>query len=341
MTEVTGHERILDLLETTAANDRPAHAYLFTGPEGIGKKAVALRFASILNCVSPAEDTDRSCTHCRRIAGLRHPDVRLEQPERGAVRIAQVREVQAYLRFAAAEAKYRTAILDDAHLMNREAQNALLKTLEEPPPGRMLILITAKPSMLLPTVRSRCRTIKFAPLAASEVKKILLEQHGMSAERAETIAPLAAGSVSKALDMDDASFLKLRESVISHLGGKESTGIADVLDFGSSIASDKVKAARAFETAMGWVRDAVIRQTSGDESLLIHRDFLDMTERAAQHHSRDELLRVYRELQEGYRLIEADFNPNRNLVTDVTLLRIRRILYGPTFAPTASPPDAR
>ncbi len=152
---------------------RTAHAYLFSGIEGIGKKLVALEFARMLCCPEYAGEPGHECGTCEKINRGAHPDVLIEAPLKGSIRIDRIRNLQAFFKYSPIEAPYRVIVIDDAHTMNRAAQNALLKTLEEPPSFGVLILITSKPSSLLPTVLSRLRKIKFAPLARSDVAKEL------------------------------------------------------------------------------------------------------------------------------------------------------------------------
>jgi DNA polymerase-3 subunit delta' len=330
MTFLVGHENNLALLARTVREGRPAHAYLFTGSDGIGKKLVALKFACLLNCDRPGEDPEGNCRTCRRIISENHPDVTIERPEKGMIRIDRIRDLQAFFKYAPVEGRYRVTIIDDAHLMNRSAQNALLKTLEEPPPGRILILVSAKPSLLLPTVRSRSRRIRFNPIPFSQLAE-LLEQRGLPLEKARTLAAMSCGSIARANEMAASSFLDLRERVVSALVDPMGKTLGGLLDLSSTISVDRQTAVEAIEIASTWVRDLLIEQTGFNPGGWVHGDFLDRITSAAQHHNSRQLLLVYDELMKASSLIEADINVNRNLVTDVMFLRIARILAGPTL----------
>ena len=111
MDSLVGHEKVLALLSRTAEQDRPAHAYLFSGRDGIGKKSVAVIFACLLNCPNREQDADQTCPTCRRIVREKHPDVVVERPERGIIRIEQVRAARSFFRFAPVEARYRVLSL--------------------------------------------------------------------------------------------------------------------------------------------------------------------------------------------------------------------------------------
>ena len=323
-----GHEHILSLLRQTVAEGRPAHAYLFSGPEGIGKKLVAVRFAAMLNCPQSQDDSSASCPVCRRICEEKHPDFIIEKPLRGMIRIDRVRHIQSFFQFAPVEAFYRVAIIDDAHSMNRAAQNALLKTLEEPPAGRVLILVTSKPFLLLPTVRSRCRRIRFGPIR-NDILAEILEQQGLDREKVSLVAATSGGSVARALEMSASHFLDLRRQMIDMLADSQSVGIRGNLELSAEISKDRDLALDAIGIALSWVRDLLAVKEGSVGSGIINSDLLDRIVFSAEHLTREQLFSIYDELVKASELVEAEINVNRNLIMDVLLLRIRRILAEP------------
>jgi DNA polymerase III subunit delta' len=329
-----GHDRILSLLRQTVIEARPAHAYLFSGPEGIGKKLVAVRFAAMLNCPQLADDPSASCPVCRRISQEKHPDFIIEKRLRNMIRIDRVRFIQGFFQFAPVEGFFRVAIIDDAHTMNRAAQNALLKTLEEPPAGRVLILVTSKPFLLLPTVRSRCRRIRFSPIRNDVMLEILIEQ-GLNRENVPLISAICRGSVGRALQISASRFLDLRHQVIELLADYQSIGIRGNLELSTEISKDRDVALDAIEIALSWVRDLLVVKKGSSRSEIINLDLLDRIVFSAEHLSTEQLFSVYDELLKSVELIEAEINVNRNLVIDVLLLRIRRILAG-EFVPVVA-----
>lgn len=336
MTSIVGHEHILTLLERTVAQGRPAHGYLFSGREGVGKRLAAKKFAAMLNCLRPGDDPSGSCSSCRRIETEQHPDFLLEKPDRGMIRIDRVRTIREFFQCAPIEGSFRVCVIDDAHTMNRSAQNALLKTLEEPPSGRVLILISSKPALLLPTVRSRCRRVRFGPIPLAELSAILV-QRGIAEEKASVLAAMSAGSVSRALEMNQSNFLALREKVIAALTDLAGNGIRETMAFSAEISKDRRTVTEALEIGVTWIRDVLWGAAGCDLSQAVHRDFLDRIGAATQHLSSDQLFSVYDELVKASELIESEINVNRNLVTDVMLFRISRIISGPTMGVTAPP----
>ena len=174
---------------------------IFAGPDGVGKRAAAVALAQALNCPTPVAPTDRlaldacgECPVCRRIGRGLHPDVTVVEPgETGSIKIDVVREEIRKTAFKPFEARRRVIIFNDADGLGDDAQNALLKTLEEPPPGSVLILVTAHPHRLLPTVRSRCPVVRFAPLAPADVAEWLMRAHAVPEAEARAVAAVARG----------------------------------------------------------------------------------------------------------------------------------------------------
>jgi DNA polymerase-3 subunit delta' len=329
-----GHDHILSLLRQTVIEARPAHAYLFSGPDGVGKKLMAVRFSEMLNCPRLQEDSSASCPVCRRISEEKHPDFIIEKPLRGMIRIDRVRFIQGFFQFAPVEGFFRVTVIDDAHTMNRAAQNALLKTLEEPPAGRVLILVTSKPFLLLPTVRSRCRRIRFGPIR-NDVMVEILNQKRLKQENVPLVGAICRGSVGRALQIGASHFLDLRHQVIELLADSQSIGIRGNLELSTEISKDRDVALDAIEIALSWVRDLLVVKKGPSGSAIINSDLLDRIVCAAEHLSTEQLFSIYDELLKSSELIEAEINVNRNLLLDVLLLRIRRILAG-EFVPVAA-----
>ncbi|BAT71234.1 hypothetical protein TST_0426 [Thermosulfidibacter takaii ABI70S6] len=177
MSVVVGHKSTIEKLKSILTKDRHPQALLFVGREGIGKKRVGVLSAALFLC---EKGGCLECRTCKRViksikegASL-HPDFRLEKVDKGkkSITIDQIRAIKEWAYTAPMEASRKIALIDDAHLMNVHAANAFLKTLEEPPENTLFILVTSEPSMLLPTIVSRCQVIRFSPLNKDEVEEI-------------------------------------------------------------------------------------------------------------------------------------------------------------------------
>ncbi len=323
MTKILGHEEVVSSLEKSVAEKRTAHSYLFSGLSGIGKKLIAAEFACMLNCPSYSFTDHETCVICAKIRKGNHPDVVIERPQKGSIRIDRVRQLQGFLKYAPLEAQYRVIIIDDAHLINRAAQNALLKTLEEPPGSSLLVLITDRASSLLPTVRSRLRTIKFAPLERSVIAGEIVRLKRLGNDEATCMAGLAAGSLGRALELLTANALKFRNSLVEFLSQRNNFGLATLLDLSFRLSSDAQDLVDTIEFGMTWVRDLIVLKTGGAVSSIVNTDLVDILTTSAQHHSVSGLLSVYNEMATALELLASDTNINRNLLTDVMFLKIR------------------
>ena len=323
MTKILGNEEIISSLEKCVAEQRFAHSYLFSGISGIGKKLVAIEFACMLNCRSYSLLDHERCGTCDRIRRGNHPDVRVEAPQKGSIRIDRVRQLQGFLKYAPMEASYRVIIIDDAHLINRAAQNALLKTLEEPSGCSVLVLTTDKASSLLPTVRSRLRIVRFAPLERSIIAKEISRLKGLEHQEATCVAGLASGSLGRALELLTANAFKFRSPLVEFLSQGTNFGLAPLLDLSFRLSSDAQDLVGAIEFAMTWIRDLILLKTGGAFSSIVNTDLVDILEISAQHYSVSGLLSVYNEMAIALGLVASDTNINRNLLTDVMFLRIR------------------
>jgi DNA polymerase-3 subunit delta' len=214
-----GHRPTLALLSRAVGAGTLPPSLIFAGPEGIGKRTAALAVAQALNCQTPATPGDLpydacgECPTCRRIARGLHPDVTVVEPgDSGSIKIEVVREEIRKTAFKPFEGRRRVIVFDEAEALGDDAQNALLKTLEEPPAGSVLILVTARPNHLLPTVRSRCPVVRFAPLPPADVAAWLMREQGVPDTQAHAVAAVSRGSLTAAREMAEAGVEAVRAS---------------------------------------------------------------------------------------------------------------------------------
>lgn len=215
---VLGQEKAKDMLRRAVRGNRLSHAYLFRGPAGVGKKSLARAFGNYINCQSPTADQDAcgSCNSCHKLKSGNHPDQITIEPEGVSIKIKQIRELKHALTFPPFEADYRTVIITDIHTMRREAANSLLKTLEEPPPGNLLILTGDEAGDILPTITSRCQIVPFTGLPHNLLAEILVKE-GLDPQGAATLAAVADGSLGRARLLADTELLELRRNIINRL----------------------------------------------------------------------------------------------------------------------------
>lgn len=202
--DLIGHEEAVGLLRRDIAAGRIAHAYLFTGADGIGKRTLALEFARAINCQAPPAPGDPcgKCRACTLIGSEKHPDLFLLRPEGagGRILVDSARELVRAVMLKPVEAERRIALLADFHRALPNAANALLKTIEEPPPSAILLLTAESADELLPTIVSRCRVIPLRPLKESDVARALRERWKVAPDAAEVLARLSGGRLGWAVE---------------------------------------------------------------------------------------------------------------------------------------------
>jgi DNA polymerase-3 subunit delta' len=215
--DVLGHDRLKGLLLRTIERRRLPPALLFCGPDGVGKRTLALELARGLLCERGPGDPCQACSACARIQRGLHPDVRVIAPEGSTIKVERARELVRDINAVPYEGRANVFIIDDAHCMTEAAANALLKGLEEPPATSNIILVTSSPQALLSTIRSRCQIMRFSALSPANVAKRLRETSGISEQEARFRAQVGDGSLGAALAFESEAHRKLRETLLGLL----------------------------------------------------------------------------------------------------------------------------
>lgn len=288
---IEGHEKSIEILKRAIANNALAHAYLFSGQAGIGKKKTALALAAAVNCLNAwPEGGCGECPSCRKVDKLGHPDVHVLVPDGDEIKIDQIRQVQADFALKPFEGTKKVLIIDNAESMNAAASNAFLKTLEEPPGDALIVLITAMPRSLLSTIRSRCQEITFQPLARNTLARALVQRRGLSEEDAWFIAALAQGSMGRGLEMDIDQEKAARDELAKLWSGLAQMGPGEALALAETLAKDRERLERLIETGVEGLRDALVYRETGEERLLVHAQAQQLYRQMADRYSLPGLL---------------------------------------------------
>ena len=288
--DIKGHDRVISFLKSAIENNRVAHAYLFLGPQGIGKRLTAFGFAEALNGVKDAAS---------------HPDVFLVKPEKGKTEIGidAVREVIRRSSLKPYEAKFKVFIIDGADSMTAEAANAFLKTLEEPPQDTVLVLIAQNANAILPTILSRLQVIRFFPIGTIEVKDILMKDYGMEAAEAEVLSRISSGRLGNALKLRDEDFFAKRARTIKDLVA----GTFFDSDF-EDFSGEEIKV--FLDIALAWYRDILVAKTNGGEpQTLVNVDKKDSVLKEARRLGFDYLDRIIKGILLTNSYLENNANP--------------------------------
>lgn len=292
---IAGNARVKEVLKRILAAGRLPGALLFAGEEGVGKKLFALEVARALNCRTPRDgEACGECSVCKRIEKLNyperddadewnqiiwtdHPDVGLVVALKRVLRVEQMRQIEKEANFRPFEGKARVFLIDEADKLNDASANALLKVLEEPPPTSHLILITARPAMLLPTILSRCQMIRFAPLTPEEIEAHLAKNTDLDKKTARLRARAAGGSMGRALANDLVTFTSQRKAMLKVLNALViSNSRADLLRSAEQLneAQYKDEFEERLDVLETLIRDAWMLSLGVKSSQLVNEDLL-------------------------------------------------------------------
>lgn len=279
MWQVYGQEHLTRQLAAGLLTGRLAHAYLLVGPPHVGKMTLAVNIAQAVNC--PQHEGGApcgECSQCQRIARGVHPDVQVigigrgedDGPARRDIRIDQVREIEGFLNLSAYEGAGKVVIIDGAELMNAAAANALLKTLEEPPAGATLLLLTANEDALLATIRSRCRALYLKPLARAELERRLVSDYAAAPELAARLARLARGCLGQAVNaLRDGEMLEQRDAELERLREVCNGGLDTRFDYAAELATrfnrEREETKELLYLWLGWWRDLLLVKEAAEE----------------------------------------------------------------------------
>jgi DNA polymerase-3 subunit delta' len=299
--ELIGNERVKELLKRILEAGRIPGALLFTGEDGIGKKLFALEIAKALNCRSPqGMEGCGQCPSCVRIGKFNypqgsesddgkgiiwtdHPDVGMVVAPKRVLLVEQMRLIEREANYRPYEGKVRVFLIDDADKLNDSSANALLKVLEEPPHTSHIVLLTSRPDMLLPTIRSRCQMIRFSPLTAAEIETHLAKNKIATAGEARVRARVAVGSLGRALAQDLDGFNEQRKAMLRVLQAlAESEDRIQLLRSAEEINDAKYK--DEYESRLDvletLIRDAWMLSLQAPEESIVNEDLLPQLRKA-------------------------------------------------------------
>jgi DNA polymerase-3 subunit delta' len=332
---IAGHRRLLTLLSRAAARDTLPPSTLFAGPAGIGKRRTASAIAEALNCLQPVRSGDfdldacGACASCRRIARAVHPDVIVLEPEEGgSIKTDVVRDVIDRANYRPFEGRRRVVIVDQADALVVEAQNALLKTLEEPPSASVFILVSSMPDVLLATVRSRCRPLRFTELSPAEVAGILVRDHEYTEDEAHAAAADAGGSIVQALaarevDLTDARAAAQR--VLHHAAravdpARRLEAAKALAVKGASPAAEREQLAVSLRSLASMLRDLSLLATRADGVALANADLAADLGRLAPAFDGRRSARAFTAVDAALAALERNVNPK--VVADWVVLQL-------------------
>jgi DNA polymerase-3 subunit delta' len=312
--KILGQEKPIQILKNIIKYNRIGHAYLFTGEEGIGKKMAAIAFAKAINCTNLSENQNscNKCASCLKVERAIHPDFSIISPLDSVITIGQIREIKKSIYWQPLESRKKIILIDDAHRMNTEASNSLLKILEEPPEFAVLILITAAPNILLPTIISRCSKLIFKPVIEEQQKKILARMNlSVDQKNLEKILLLSAGSPGKAIQLATEQWkMEKKNQYIDWLVKmKPEKMIYGIFESDREMTANTTNSFLDFiEIMVFWFRDILFLKIGLEQDKLYFSDRLEDLINFAKYYSQERLLFILEYLIEIPEKLEKHIN---------------------------------
>lgn len=321
---IIGHRWAVELLKTHIVKGEVRHAYLITGPSGVGRRTLALRMAQALNCTVPPSPgiACLECSQCKRIERMQHADLDIIEAARGGgiIKVDQIRELQHRLSLSPYEANYRIAVLQRFEEANESASNALLKTLEEPAPKVVVILTAESVEALLPTITSRCEVIRLRPVPIDVMQNGLQTKLGISEEEASVLAHLSGGCPGYAIRLhNQPERLELRRMWLDEHYILLSSGTLRRFAFAYTISNDRENLRDFLLVLMSIWRD-ILHRTAGAETPLFNPDRSVEIEQLASTLNVETAHNVIEEIEHTVNLL--DRNVNSRLAVEVLLMNL-------------------
>ncbi|PKN32715.1 MAG: DNA polymerase III subunit delta' [Deltaproteobacteria bacterium HGW-Deltaproteobacteria-19] len=318
--DICGHEKPISILRRALTSGRIAHAYLFRGMDGVGKRAVAETFAKALNCSRMEDDACGECPSCRKFDSGNHPDVVIIRPVGPFIRIGEVRTLQDQMGFRPLEGGRRVFLILEADRMNEPAANALLKTLEEPSPRNHLILVTSRPHRLPSTILSRCQHLPFNPLQTEAIALFLREHMDFSEAQAATLASSAGGSIGRALEMAREDDIRIRDGIMDAVAETLQNRTAPPRPILlASLGKDREEVLRRLDMVRLFLRDLLVWKETERRDLLLYGDRLGLIGPLSEALSGRELIARLDAVNRTRRAVEQ--NANRPLALEAMVLQ--------------------
>lgn len=322
--EIVGHEQIKEHMQAAIRDKKPFHAYLFQGEEGVGKEALARTFAAGLQCQSESTDKPcKECVSCRQMESGNQPDVIWVTREKASLGVDEIREQLCNtMDIKPFSSPYKIYLVPEAEKMTEAAQNALLKTIEEPPEYGIVILMTSNISALLPTIQSRCLTMEFRPLSTAVVESFVKEHCQVPDYQARASAAFAQGNLGKAMRYAKSEdFIERKDHIISLLRHVEQMDLSEMLAVIKDLGTRKDEVRDYIDLMVLWYRDVLLFKATKDINQLLFQNEASYISREASHRSYEKIEEILQAFEKAKVRLRA--NVNFDITMELMLLTLK------------------
>lgn len=320
---IIGQKEVVNSLKRALSENRVGHAYIFTGPAGMGKKTIAHLFAGLLLCNAPQESKAcGKCIPCQLFDNGTNPDYLTINTEETSIGVDMMREIQSSVAIRPMYSKRKVYIVEDASKMTEQAQNCLLKTFEEPPEYVVIILLTANYEALLETVRSRAQHLHFRKYTDEQVRQALAARGVKDDESARLAVGYSDGNIGLALELaGSGDFIRLRDQIFDLLEGISGGRTSSILEFAAFMEENRDRAGLLLDIMLLYYRDLMIMSETGNGKMLINLDKKDMIFNNARKSASRSAISKIEALEAARRALKL--NANLQLVIDNLLINLQ------------------
>lgn len=322
--DILGHEQIKEHFQNTVSTGRISHAYILSGEAGMGRKSLANAFALSLLCEKGLPDPCMECHACKQVLSGNHPDLIYVTHEKPAsIGVDDIRkQINDTIQVRPYSSYYKIYIVDEAEKMTAQAQNALLKTIEEPPSYAVILLLTTNPDAFLPTILSRCVQLKLKPLKDSVVKEYLIQSLGVEESQAEIYAAFARGNLGRAIHLAQSEdFKRMYGVMLTLLKSVKEADISQLLDYVRTFKEEGFDIHECLDFMQMWYRDVLMYKTTKDVNLLIFKDEFSAVKAAGTVSGYDGLEKILNAIDKAR--VRLDANVNMELAMELMLLTMK------------------
>lgn len=322
--DIIGHDKVKDHLRKAIEYHKISHAYILSGEEGMGKKTLADAFAMTLLCERSDKEPCLQCHACKQMMSGNHPDViRVTHEKPGSIGVDDIRtQINDTIYIKPYSSSYKIYLVDEAEKMTPQAQNALLKTIEEPPAYAVIMLMTTNQELFLPTILSRCIQLKLRPLKDTQVSDYLKETMGIPEEKADVFAAFARGNLGKAIHLASSEeFGLLYRQILNLLKNLKEMDISMLLDSIRKLQEDQLDLRECLDFMQLWYRDILMFKVTKDINTLVFKDEYAKVSSLCQKSSYEGLELILEAIEKAKTRLDA--NVNADLALELMLLTMK------------------